>query len=194
MATSQSQRLGIWVITIILAIGTLGSFMVMGLSINNQDIDAAQQQKVYEDYLEQQKIASKKYAESAEPLDGYEARKFDADSVKELKVEVLVEGNGEVIKATDSINSSYFGWTSDGKIFDSSNRKDAEDSPITFSLGGVISGWTEGLTGIKAGSTVRLTIPSEKAYGATGSGAIEPNSPLEFIVTVHKIDNETENS
>ena len=60
-----------------------------------------------------------------------------------------------------------------------------------MSLSGVIKGWTEGLTGVKVGSTVRLTIPADKAYGAQGSGIIPANAPLEFIVQVHKIDNST---
>ena len=79
----------------------------------------------------------------------------------------------------------------DGKSAKSkdSKKKDADDKPVTFTLSGVIAGWTEGLTGVKVGSVVRLTIPSEKAYGAQGSGAIPANSPLEFIVEIHKLDN-----
>lgn len=189
MATPRSQRIGIWVIAIVLTLGTLGSFLVMGLSVKNQSIDQAQQQKQYDDYLKQQKIASQLNADNSEPLVGYAASTFDPGSVTSLKVEILKEGTGATVKATDSINSSYFGWTSDGKIFDSSKKKSAEDKPITFSLNGVISGWTEGLTGMKVGSIVKLTIPADKAYGAQESGIIPANSPLTFIVDIHKIDN-----
>jgi len=181
MATPRSQRVGIWIIAIVLTLGTLGSFLVMALSVQNQTADQVQQQKAYDDYLAQQKVAAQQNADKSDVLAGYAARKFDAAGVTKLTV--------ETVKSTDSINSSYFGWTSDGKIFDSSKKKDADDKPVTFTLSGVIAGWTEGLTGVKVGSVVRLTIPSEKAYGAQGSGAIPANSPLEFIVEIHKLDN-----
>ncbi|NCQ54133.1 hypothetical protein COV88_00620 [Candidatus Saccharibacteria bacterium CG11_big_fil_rev_8_21_14_0_20_41_19] len=189
MATPRSQRVGIWIIAIVLTLGTLGSFLVMALSVQNQTADQVQQQKAYDDYLAQQKVAAQQNADKSDVLAGYAARKFDAAGVTKLTVETLKQGTGETVKSTDSINSSYFGWTSDGKIFDSSKKKDADDKPVTFTLSGVIAGWTEGLTGVKVGSVVRLTIPSEKAYGAQGSGAIPANSPLEFIVEIHKLDN-----
>jgi len=189
MATPRSQRIGILIIAIVMIAGTLGSFLVMGLGLKNQEIDQAQQQKDYEQSLEQQKLVAQLNADNSEALVGYEARAFDPASVTKLNVEILTEGTGEIIKATDSINSSYFGWASDGKIFDSSKKKNADDKPVTFSLESVIDGWTEGLTGLKAGSVVRLTIPAVKAYGSQGSGIITANSPLEFIVQIHKIDN-----
>lgn len=192
MATRKMQRIGVWIITVVLGIGTLGSFVVMGLSIRNQQIDSAAQQKEYDKqlkaYQEQQKKASEENAKNAEPLEGYTAEVFDGANVKDLKVETLVEGDGVAIKATDSVKASYFGWTSDGKIFDSSNKKGADDTPISFSLSSVIKGWTEGLTGIKVGSVVKLTIPSDKAYGATGSGSIPANAPLMFIVKVDSLE------
>lgn len=189
MATPRSQRIGILVIAIVLMTGTLGSFLVMGLSINNNKIDQAQYEKDNEQLLEQQKLVAQLNADNSEALVGYEARTFDPKSVTRLNVEILTEGTGEAVKATDSINSSYFGWSSDGKIFDSSKKKNADDKPATFPLNQIIAGWTEGLTGVKVGSVVRLTIPPEKAYGTYGSGIITANSPLEFIVQIHKIDN-----
>ena len=189
MATPRSQRVGIWIIAIVLMIGTLGSFLVMALTVQNQAVDQAQQQKAYDAYLAQQKASAQANAVVSEALDGYTVNTFDPTSVTSLKVEVLQAGNGDVIKATDSINSSYFGWTSDGTIFDSSKKTGKDDAPITFSLQKVITGWTKGLAGQKVGSVIRLTIPSSDAYGSTGSGAIPANAPLEFIVEIHKIDN-----
>jgi FKBP-type peptidyl-prolyl cis-trans isomerase len=188
MATPKAQRIGIWIIAIVLSIGTLGSFLVMGLSVNNQKIDQAAQQKAYDEYLAQQNQASQANAVSSEGFGGYTAQTFDS-SVTKLNVEVLKQGDGAAVAASDSINCSYFGWLSDGTIFDSSKKAGNDDAPITFPLNGVISGWTEGLTGVKVGSVVKLTIPSDKGYGAQGSGAIPANSPLQFIVEVHAIDN-----
>ena len=194
MATPRSQRIGIWIIAIVLTIGTLGSFLVMVLSIKNQSIDNAEYQKQYQAYLEEQKKSAQTNADNSESFSSaYAALAFDASSVTELKVDTLVAGSGDTIKASDSVNVSYFGWTSDGVIFDSSKKKDASaDAPTTLSLGSVISGWTEGLTGVKVGSTVKLTIPSGKAYSTTGSGIIPANAPLQFIIQIHKIDNSSE--
>lgn len=189
MATPKSQRIGIWIIAIVLTIGTLGSFLAMILGNQNQAADQIQQQKAYNDSLAQQKAASQLNADNSEALPEYNVNTFDPTKVDKLKVEILKDGSGDAIKATDSINSSYFGWSSNGKIFDSSKKKGVNDKPITFPLSGVIPGWTEGLTGVKVGSVVRLMIPADKAYGAQGSGIITANSPLEFIVEIHKIDN-----
>jgi len=190
---NKAQRIGIWIIAIVMLVGTIGSFAIIILANENQPADQAREQADYEkqlaDYQAQQLASAKENASNSEGFGGYTARTFDAAAVTALNVEVLKEGSGEVVKATDSINASYFGWTSDGVIFDSSKKKDTDDAPVTFPLSGVIAGWTEGLTGVKVGSVVRLTIPSDKAYGPTGSGAIPADAPLEFIVEIKKIDN-----
>jgi FKBP-type peptidyl-prolyl cis-trans isomerase FkpA/FKBP-type peptidyl-prolyl cis-trans isomerase FklB len=190
MASGRGQRIGIWIIAIVMTVGTIGSFAVIILANNNDKQDQIKATTEAESIAKQQEDAAKANAANSEGFDGYTARTFDAAAVTALKVETLVEGTGETIKATDSINSSYFGWISDGTIFDSSKKKDAsDDAPITFPLSGVIRGWTQGLTGVKAGSVVRLSIPADLAYGPSGSGVIPANSPLEFIVKINKIDN-----
>jgi FKBP-type peptidyl-prolyl cis-trans isomerase len=186
MATPRSQRIGIWIIAIVMIIGTLGSFAVMVLANNNARKDQADQAKAYADYQKQQQQAAEASAASDQPLPGYTATPFNASDVTVLKKEVLNQGTGATLTATDSINVSYFGWLSSGRIFDSS-QKSGKDTPIDLSLSGVIPGWTEGLTGQKVGSTIKLTIPAAKAYGAQASGIIPANSPLEFILTIHSI-------
>jgi len=195
----RAQRIGIWIIAIVMTVGTIGSFVVIILQNDNNKIDQAEQQKTdaakLAAYQQQQTVAAKTNADNSEAFGGYSAQAFNASGVTALKTEVIKEGTGDIIKATDSINASYFGWTSDGKIFDSSKKKDTtSDSPITFALSGIIPGWTEGLTGVKVGSVVRLIIPADKAYGATGKGIIPANAPLEFIVEIHKIDNSQANA
>ena len=189
----RAQRIGIWIIAIVMTVGTIGSFVVVILANDNAKIDQAQQAKdqaaQLAAYKQQQQVAAQTNADNSEALPGYSAVAFDPASVTALKSEVLVQGTGDVVKSSDSINASYFGWTSDGKIFDSSKKKSADDAPVTFALNGVIQGWSDGLTGVKVGSVVRLMIPADKAYGETGSGIIPANAPLEFIVEIHKIDN-----
>ena len=100
----------------------------------------------------------------------------------ELVVKDLVVGKGTPVSdITKPYLWNYEGisW-SDGKVFDSSFDRGA---PIPFALNGVISGWTEGLQGIKPGGRRLLIVPPEKGYGAAGSPpAIGPNETLVFVV------------
>lgn len=186
MATSKATRIGIWFIAVFMLVGTIGSFAVMVLANDNQRIDEQMQQKEYDEYLSEMKKQSEENAKKSEPIESYKAVAFKGEDVTELKKEILVEGKGPVVKESDAINVSYFGWLEDGTIFDSS-KKEGTDTPIDLSLMQVIPGWTEGLTGVKEGSVVKLTIPAEKGYGEAGSGVIPPNAPLQFILKIHKI-------
>ena len=75
---------------------------------------------------------------------------------------VLKKGTGkEHPAATSVVTVHYTGWTTDGKMFDSSIVR---GSPATFGLNQVIPGWTEGLQLMVAGEKRRLWIPEELAY------------------------------
>ena len=190
MASKRAQQIGIWIIAIVLTVGTLGSFMAIVLANENQNKQQTDYEKQIADYQKQMEEQARANAENSEPLEGYSAAAFDPE-VTELKVEVLKEGEGAVVQASDTITASYFGWLSDGTIFDSSNKKDADNTPVSFPLSGVIKGWAQGLTGQKEGSVVKLTIPAELGYGSSGSGVIPANAPLQFIVIIEKIGSET---
>ncbi len=105
-----------------------------------------------------------------------------SDAPADLAVQVLSEGSGATLAAEDSISALYTGWTwSDGKKFDSAyDRGEA----ASFSLQGVIQGWTMGLTGQKVGSTLLLTIPSSLAYGEDAAAQGKPAGPLVFVVKI----------
>lgn len=150
---------------------------------------AVMESKKTDSSTQQQADLIKKLQEQSapkEPLVGYSAEPFDAAAVTNLKVETLKEGDGKTATAESTVNANYFGWTADGKIFDSTN-KSGTATPIDFPLSGVIPGWTEGLTGVKQGSTVKLTIPAEKAYGAEDKGDGRPVGPLVFIIEVKEV-------
>ncbi len=67
---------------------------------------------------------------------------------------------------TDSVVVHYTGWTTDGRMFDSSI---IVGKPAEFPLDTVIAGWTDGLQAMSAGDRVRFWIPEELAYkGAPG--------------------------
>lgn len=176
MSTSKSQRIGIWVIAVVMAVGTIGSFFVIILANDNAQKDQVAQEDSYKKMLEEARKANK-------PLDGFEAAAFDKSTITELKTEVVKQGEGAELKADSTISANYFGWASDGQIFDSTNQN-GTTTPREFSLAQVIKGWTEGLTGQKVGSTVKLFIPSDKAYGDTDTGTGQPTGPLVFIVEI----------
>lgn len=104
------------------------------------------------------------------------------DAPADLAVQVLTEGTGEAVAASDSISALYTGWTwSDSKQFDSAyDRGEA----TTFGLQQVIPGWTMGLAGQKVGSTVLLTIPAALAYGDQAAAQGKPAGPLVFVVKI----------
>jgi FKBP-type peptidyl-prolyl cis-trans isomerase len=75
----------------------------------------------------------------------------------------------------------YSGWTTDGKMFDSSA---ASGEPASFALNEVIAGWTEGLQMMVEGEKRRFWIPESLAYkGRSGS----PQGMLVFDVELIKI-------
>jgi peptidylprolyl isomerase len=55
----------------------------------------------------------------------------------------------------------YSGWTTDGKLFDSSVTR---GEPATFPLDRVIAGWTEGVQLMVEGEKTRFWIPEKLAY------------------------------
>jgi len=61
----------------------------------------------------------------------------------------------------DVVTVHYTGWTTDGKMFDSSRKR---GKPTSFPLNRVIAGWTEGLQLVTPGDIVRLWIPEALAY------------------------------
>ena len=82
-----------------------------------------------------------------------------------LIIDDVTIGEGEAAAAGRNVTVHYTGWLTDGSKFDSS--KDRND-PFVFGLGQrqVISGWDEGVQGMKVGGVRKLTIPPELGYGA----------------------------
>lgn len=95
---------------------------------------------------------------------------------------VLRPGKGtQHPKPTDNVRVHYTGWTTDGRMFDSSVVGGA---PASFSLSGVIRGWTEGIPTMVPGELTRLWIPEELAYkGSPG----QPQGMLVFDVELLEI-------
>lgn len=96
-----------------------------------------------------------------------------------LQYEVIKMGNGPKPEIENTVRVHYAGTLIDGTEFDSSITR---GQPAEFPIQGVISGWTEALQLMPVGSKFKLYIPQDLAYGASGSGLIEPYSTLIFEV------------
>ncbi len=100
----------------------------------------------------------------------------------------IKQGTGPVAKNGSTMNVYYTGWVQGGQKFDSSY--DDGKQPFSVSPLGqasVITGWNQGLIGMKVGGIRRLIIPPSLGYGDQGQGPIPANSTLIFDVTVVSI-------
>jgi FKBP-type peptidyl-prolyl cis-trans isomerase len=104
-----------------------------------------------------------------------------------LQYEDTVVGTGTEAVAGKGVEVHYTGTLDDGSKFDSSHDR---KKPFSFRLGAkqVISGWDEGVAGMKVGGARKLLIPGHLAYGARGvPGVIPPNARLTFVVELLRV-------
>jgi peptidylprolyl isomerase len=99
-----------------------------------------------------------------------------------LSTKVLQPGAGtRHPRRTDQVRVHYTGWTTDGKMFDSSV---ARNEPSEFAVNQVIPGWTEGLQLMVEGEKRRFWIPANLAYEGQPD---KPQGMLVFDVELLKI-------
>jgi peptidylprolyl isomerase len=97
-----------------------------------------------------------------------------------LASKVLKAGSGSIHPtAASTVTVHYTGWTTDGKMFDSSV---ARNEPATFPLGNVIAGWKEGVQLMTVGEKRRFWIPGSLAYDAGGGPPGAPKGMLVFDI------------
>ena len=128
-------------------------------------------------------LASAAFAQSLPPPSDVKAPPADAKKTPSgLAYKVIKPGTGTRHPAsTSSVTVHYTGWTTDGKMFDSSVSR---GQPATFPLNRVIAGWTEGLQLMFEGEKTRFWIPEKLAY----EGKKAPYGLLVFDVDLIKID------
>jgi peptidylprolyl isomerase len=103
-----------------------------------------------------------------------------------LAYKVVKQGTGgRHPKATDQVTVHYTGWTTDGKMFDSSVVR---GEPTSFALNGVIPGWTEGVQLMVVGEKTRFWIPGKLAYGDEPKRPGAPSGPLTFDIELIDFD------
>jgi len=102
--------------------------------------------------------------------------------MEELTIEDIQTGDGPIAAKGHHAEVHYTGWLVDGTKFDSSLDR---GTPFRFELGRgqVISGWDQGVQGMRVGGKRKLTIPPHLGYGERGAGGvIPPGATLVFEV------------
>ena len=146
-------------------------------------------------YLKEVQDKMQKKQKTQGGINKAEGKKFLASNKKKqgvkttksgLQYKVFRKGSGKKPKSTDKVKVNYEGKLINGTVFDSSYER---KQPVSFLLNRVIKGWTEGLQLMAEGSKFEFYIPSDLAYGPSGSGGkIGPDSTLIFVVELLKIE------
>jgi peptidylprolyl isomerase len=105
------------------------------------------------------------------------------DVPDDLVVTEITEGDGAEATSGSTVSVHYVGVAhSTGEEFDASYNR---GTPLEFRLGTgqVISGWDQGVEGMKVGGRRQLVIPPHLGYGDRGAGGvIKPGETLIFVV------------
>ena len=94
-------------------------------------------------------------------------------------------GTGLEVTAKTKVAVLYKGWLTDGSLFDQSrtdNKGQLQPFVLTIGEHTVITGWEEGLVGMKVGGIRRIIVPPAVGYGPQGHDPIPGNVVLVFDV------------
>ena len=107
-----------------------------------------------------------------------------------LKYRDLTPGDGDLVKAGNTVTLHYSGYLPNGNSFD---KNQEPDQPLEFKLGQrrTITGWEEGLIGMRVGSRRQLIVPPSLGYGAAGNGKVPPDATLIFVVDLLRVSTKT---
>jgi FKBP-type peptidyl-prolyl cis-trans isomerase FklB len=151
-------------------------------------LQSFQQQQQQKQMQEMKEMADKNLEASNQFLAENAEREGVKTTDSGLQYEVIEEGSGESPDAGDQVKVHYTGTLPDGTVFDSSRER---GEPVTFALGDVIPGWTEGLQLMKEGGRMKLYLPPSLAYGPGGNRSIGPNQALVFDVELLEVNPES---
>jgi FKBP-type peptidyl-prolyl cis-trans isomerase FkpA len=102
----------------------------------------------------------------------------------------LVVGTGTTAIVGSQITVAYTGWLHDSSKPDAKGTQFDTSTSYQFRLGtgAVITGWDQGVAGMRVGGQRRLILPPELAYGSAGrSPRIPPNATLIFDITLNSV-------
>ncbi len=133
-------------------------------NVDKSELLASRQDQILQDYFEENNI------DVTRTTDGIYFRVLEAGT----------GANNPQIGS--SVTVHYEGRFLDGKVFDSSYLRD-DTFEFTLGAGQVIRGWDLVIPQMVLGEITEFYIPSQLAYGASGSGStIPPNTPLVFQI------------
>ena len=112
----------------------------------------------------------------------------DFDPPADLMVTEITEGEGPEAAAGNTVRVHYVGVAhSTGEEFDASWNR-GEPLQFRLGIGQVISGWDQGVQGMKVGGRRQLVIPPHLGYGDRGAGGvIKPGETLIFVVDLVEV-------
>ncbi|MBQ7461522.1 MAG: FKBP-type peptidyl-prolyl cis-trans isomerase [Bacteroidaceae bacterium] len=135
------------------------------------------------------RVLEEKYGDWKKQCEDYMANVAKKDGINELGdgiyYEVITEGKGEIPTESSTVSVQYEGKLLNDTIFDSSYER---EEPAKFRCNQVIPGWTKALTKMPVGSTWKVYIPQDQAYGSREAGKILPFSCLIFKIELLGIE------
>lgn len=157
--------------------------------LNKKDLkmtDEAARKLIQEYFQNKQKVDAQVQKQKAQEFFVANSKKPGVVTLPSgLQYQIIKEGTGPKPTVNNKVKVHYHGTLLDGKVFDSSVER---GEPAEFSVGGVITGWTEALQLMPTGSKWKVFIPSNLAYGERGAGGvIGPNESLIFEVELIEI-------
>ena len=135
------------------------------------------------------KTMEAKYGDNKKKGEEFMAANKSKEGIKTLpsgvQYKVIKEGNGPIPADTSMVSCNYEGRTNDGKVFDSSYKR---NQPLKLRCNQTIKGWTDAMVHMPVGSVWEVYIPQELAYGEREQGDIKPFSVLIFKIELLGIE------
>ena len=135
------------------------------------------------------KTMEAKYGDNKKKGEEFMAANKSKEGIKTLpsgvQYKVIKEGNGPIPADTSMVSCNYEGRTIDGKVFDSSYKR---NQPLKLRCNQPIKGWTDAMVHMPVGSVWEVYIPQELAYGEREQGDIKPFSVLIFKIELLGIE------
>ena len=173
---------------------SLKNFMagfVSGVTGKNGLMTAEQANMTAQTKMQQMKAEQmmKQYGPNKEKGEKFLAENAKKEGIKTLpsgvQYKVIKEGTGAIPADTSKVKVNYEGRTIDGKVFDSSYKR---NQPLTLRCNQTIKGWTDAMVHMPVGSVWEVYIPQNLAYGEREQGDIKPFSVLIFKIELLGIE------
>ena len=142
----------------------LRAFNVMNSEMDRSNMKALSEKAVK--LSRENKMKGQEFLEKNKTAEGI--RVFNRS---QIQYRIIAEGDGSVPDYDDVVKVHYNGYLIDGHKFDSSYDR---GEPATFSVNGVIPGWTEVLQKMPTGSKWRWSVMSGDGFASSASARTTP--------------------